>query len=103
MSDQRRGKDQPQPNELVKTKPKAGNVEAMTDAELDAILATAFDGLVVTQKAGGSGCEDGSGSGAKNGNSAGEGGAAATPSKQDQSTVEAPPAFALRGARPPDR
>jgi ankyrin repeat protein len=90
MSDQRRGKGQPQSKEQAKTKSKAGNVEAMTDAELNAILATAFDGLVVTQKAGGSW----SGSGGKKGNRAEGGGGLAAPSKQDLPPVEAPPAFA---------
>ena len=59
----------------------------MTDAELDAILATAFVGLEVAQAGG-------SGSGAKKGNRAGGGGAAAAPSKQDQSPAEAPPGLA---------
>ena len=91
MSDQRRGKGQQLPKEQTKTKPKAGGVEAMTDAELDAILATAFVGLEVAQAGG-------SGGGAKKGSRAGGGGAAAVPSNQDQSPAEAPP-----GARPLDR
>ena len=89
MSDQRRSKGQQLPKEQAKTKTKAGGVEAMTDAELDAILATAFIGLEVAQ-AGGSG----GGGGAKKGNRAGGGGAATAPSKQDLSPAEAPPSLA---------
>ena len=85
MSDQRRSKGHQLPKEQAKTKPKAGGVEAMTDAELDAILATAFVGLEVAQAGG---------SGAKKGNRAGGGGAATVPSKQAHSPGEAPPSLA---------